>query len=159
MVTSRNKTGILGIMPYPLTAAYNGSKAALAQYSETLRLELEPLGIRVVTAVTGQVTTNLPVAPKLEESSIYKPLEPTLHERSKVHKGIKAKSPKHEFVKTTNNTATEKSMSPETYASALVKHVSGSSPKPWFWKGTNSTVTWIVSTFAPKTAFVSYRSL
>ena len=47
-------------------------------------------------------------------------------------------------------------MSPEIYAAALVKHVTGSSPNPWFWKGTNATVTWIVSTFAYKTAFVSY---
>lgn len=49
-------------------------------------------------------------------------------------------------------------MSPETYAAALVNHVIGSSPGPWFWKGTNATVTWIVSTFAPKTAFVSPAS-
>lgn len=86
-MTFEEITGILGIMPYPLTAAYNGSKAALAQYSETLRLELEPLGVHVVTAVTGQVITNLPVAPKLSDQSVYKPLEPTLRRRAKVHKG------------------------------------------------------------------------
>jgi len=79
--------GILGIMPYPVTAAYNGSKAALAQYSETLRLELEPLNIKVVTVVTGQVRTNLPSIPKLDETSIYKPLERALRERTQAHKG------------------------------------------------------------------------
>jgi len=120
-------------MPYPMTAAYNGSKAALGQWSETLRLELEPLNIKVVTVVTGQVGTNLPTPSKLEDSSIYKPLEPALRDRAKTHK--------------------EKSMSPETYATAVVKHVTASSPSPWFWKGTNSTVTWVVSTFAHKTAF------
>ena len=50
-------------------------------------------------------------------------------------------------------------MSPETYAAMVVKHVTASSPKPWFWKGTNSAVTWVVSTFAYKTAFVSSISL
>jgi len=74
-------------MPYPLTAAYNGSKAALAQYSETLRLELEPLKIKVVTAVTGQVGSNLPTPPHLTETSIYKPLEPALAARTKAHQG------------------------------------------------------------------------
>ena len=74
-------------MPYPMTAAYNSSKAALAQWSETLRLELEPLGIRVVTVVTGQVGSNLPNAPKFESDSIYKPLEAQLAERAKAHKG------------------------------------------------------------------------
>lgn len=49
-------------------------------------------------------------------------------------------------------------MSPEIYAAALVTHVTGHSPSPWFWKGTNVTVTWIISTFAPKRAFVSYGS-
>jgi 1-acylglycerone phosphate reductase len=74
-------------MPYPLAAAYNGSKAALAQYSETLRLELEPLQIKVVTVVTGQVASNLPILPQLQETSIYKPLEAALRERTKTHRG------------------------------------------------------------------------
>lgn len=74
-------------MPYPLSAAYNGSKAALAQYSETLRLELEPLKIKVVTVVTGQVASNLPTLPSLDETSIYKPLERALEARTKVHQG------------------------------------------------------------------------
>lgn len=79
--------GILGIMPYPLTAVYNGSKAALAQYSETLRLELEPLKIKVVTVVTGQVGSNLPTIPHLGETSIYKSLGPALAARTKTHQG------------------------------------------------------------------------
>lgn len=74
-------------MPYPFMSAYNASKAALTQYSETLRLELEPIGIKVVTVVTGQVSTNLVALPTLEEKSIYKPLEPTLQERAKAHLG------------------------------------------------------------------------
>ncbi|KAJ5460082.1 uncharacterized protein N7458_001634 [Penicillium daleae] len=130
-----NIGSILGIMPYPFMSAYNASKAALAQYSETLRLELEPIGIKVVTVVTGQVSTNIVALPTLEEKSIYKPLEPTLQERAKAH--------------------IEKGMDADSYANAVVNHVTASSTKPWFWKGTNSTVTWFVSTFAPKTAFDS----
>ncbi|KAK9326685.1 hypothetical protein V1520DRAFT_284770 [Lipomyces starkeyi] len=129
-----NIGSILGIIPYPFTSAYNASKAALAQYSETLRLELEPTGIKVVTVVTGQVRTNLVALPTLEETSIYKPLEPALRDRAKAH--------------------IENSMDSETYAVALVNHVTASYPKPWLWKGTNSMVTWVVSTFAHKTAFV-----
>lgn len=74
-------------MPYPLTSAYNASKAALAQYSETLRLELEPLKIKVVTVVAGQVSTNLPALPVLPEKSIYKPIQSALNDRAKVHMG------------------------------------------------------------------------
>lgn len=71
-----------------MTAAYNGSKAALAQWSETLRLELEPLDIKVVTVVTGQVGSNLPHPPKLRDDSVYKPVEAALAERAKGHKGV-----------------------------------------------------------------------
>jgi 1-acylglycerone phosphate reductase len=80
--------GITGIMPFAMTAAYNGSKAALAQWSETLRLELEPLDIKVVTVITGQVGSNLPNPPKLRNDSIYKPIEAALGERAKGHKGM-----------------------------------------------------------------------
>jgi 1-acylglycerone phosphate reductase len=70
-------------MPHPMTAAYNASKAALSQYSNTLRLELEPFDVRVVELVTGRVGSPLIAIPQLPESSIYKPLEPALVKRAK----------------------------------------------------------------------------
>lgn len=42
-----------------ITAVYNASKAALTMFSETLRLELAPLGVRVVSVITGAVDTNI----------------------------------------------------------------------------------------------------
>ncbi|EKG20606.1 hypothetical protein MPH_02133 [Macrophomina phaseolina MS6] len=42
-----------------LTGLYSASKSALQSLSETLRLELQPLGVRVVTAVTGSVKSNV----------------------------------------------------------------------------------------------------
>lgn len=70
-------------MPQPFTAAYNASKAALAQYSNTLRLELEPMDITVIELVTGRVSTGLIPIPTLSDTSIYKPLESTLYSRAK----------------------------------------------------------------------------
>lgn len=128
-----NLGSVLGIMPYPFTSAYNGSKAALAQWSETLRIELEPLKIKVMTVVTGQVATNLPQPIVLPESSIYKPIQTQLDQRTKAHM--------------------DKGTTPEVFAAGLLKAIAA--PKPWFWLGTNSTVTWLVSTFAPRTGFVS----
>jgi 1-acylglycerone phosphate reductase len=74
-------------MPYPITSVYNATKAALLQYSETLRLEMEPLGVRVLTALPGQIATNLPQIPHLADTSIYKPLEGALATRAKEHMG------------------------------------------------------------------------
>jgi 1-acylglycerone phosphate reductase len=53
---------------------YAGSKSALATISETLRLEMQPLGVQVVTVITGAVSTKLHInAPDhhLPDSSFY----------------------------------------------------------------------------------------
>jgi 1-acylglycerone phosphate reductase len=71
------------VMPHPFTAAYNASKAAVSQYSNTLRLELEPLGVKVIELVSGRVKTGLITVPTLDSTSIYKDLEPTLQKRAK----------------------------------------------------------------------------
>lgn len=38
---------------------YNSSKAAEAMISESLRIELQPLGVRVLTVMLGQVSTQM----------------------------------------------------------------------------------------------------
>ena len=40
-------------------ASYNASKAALHHYSNTLRAEMKPFGVRVVTVISGEVGTNI----------------------------------------------------------------------------------------------------
>ena len=40
-------------------ASYNASKAALHHYGNTLRAELKPFGVRVVTVISGEVGTNI----------------------------------------------------------------------------------------------------
>jgi 1-acylglycerone phosphate reductase len=70
-------------LAHPFTAAYNASKAAVSQYSNTLRIELEPLGVRVVELVSGRVATGLITVPEISEESVYKPLEETLKARAR----------------------------------------------------------------------------
>ncbi|KAH8846544.1 hypothetical protein MCOR27_002145 [Pyricularia oryzae] len=43
----------------PWGGIYNSSKAAVANLSETLRLEMAPLGVRVITAMVGVVGTKI----------------------------------------------------------------------------------------------------
>ncbi|KAI8819644.1 NADPH-dependent 1-acyldihydroxyacetone phosphate reductase [Fimicolochytrium jonesii] len=50
---------VAGYIPFIFGAAYNASKAALHAYSNTLRLEVGPLGIKVMTIVTGGVGSNI----------------------------------------------------------------------------------------------------
>lgn len=74
---------MVSTMPHAMTAAYNASKAAVSQYTNTLRLELEPVNVKVIELVTGRVRTGLIEVPTLDDASIYKPLEPTLQSRAK----------------------------------------------------------------------------
>jgi 1-acylglycerone phosphate reductase len=54
------QTGSLAaIMPYVWGSLYCASKAALHAYSNTLRVELAPLGVRVITIITGGVKSNI----------------------------------------------------------------------------------------------------
>ncbi|KAF2269837.1 1-acyl dihydroxyacetone phosphate reductase [Lojkania enalia] len=60
-------------------SAYNASKAALSQYSKTLRVELEPFGIEVIEIVTGFVQSNiLHHGLYVPEGSLYLPIKDTV---------------------------------------------------------------------------------
>ncbi|MCJ1430793.1 hypothetical protein MMC27_000143 [Xylographa pallens] len=57
---------------------YSASKAALTIASETLRVEVEPLGVRVITAMIGCVETNIysnNSTFELPAGSLYKPIK------------------------------------------------------------------------------------
>lgn len=73
-----NHTSIGAGMAIPFQATYNASKAAMAMFSDSLRLELQPFDITVVNLKTGSVKTNIinnlrTKQPSLPEGSIYSP--------------------------------------------------------------------------------------
>lgn len=53
-----NFGSIAGIVPITKTAAYSATKAAIIQFSNVLRLELKPFGVKVMTVNPGPVYTN-----------------------------------------------------------------------------------------------------
>lgn len=54
-----NVGSVAAIVPYVFGSVYNASKAALHAFSNTLRLELEPFGVRVLVVVTGGVKSRI----------------------------------------------------------------------------------------------------
>ncbi|KAH7077762.1 hypothetical protein BKA63DRAFT_271518 [Paraphoma chrysanthemicola] len=52
-----NNSSVGGYQPFPFITLYQASKAALTIAGEGWRLELAPLGVRVITLVTGGVAT------------------------------------------------------------------------------------------------------
>ncbi|KAI1284108.1 putative short-chain dehydrogenase/reductase [Xylaria sp. FL0933] len=80
-----NCSSVLWNIPTPWAGLYTTAKAAIKQLSETMRIEMEPLGVRVVTAIIGGVQTNffhnaLNEPFQLPENSYYKPIEKLLED-------------------------------------------------------------------------------
>lgn len=97
-----NTASVLARVPFVFSSAYNASKAAVASYSDTLRNELEPLGIKVVTIFMGEVSTKLmsPDSISFVPGSLYSDALEGARERSRNH--------------------AKNSMSPETFARQVV---------------------------------------
>lgn len=76
MVVNHTSVGVHAALPFQ--AAYNASKAAMAMFSDILRLELQPFDITVVNLKTAGVRTNIVQniqarQPQLPASSIFAP--------------------------------------------------------------------------------------
>ncbi|KAF5579099.1 1-acyldihydroxyacetone-phosphate reductase [Fusarium pseudocircinatum] len=66
-------------VPVVCQSVYNASKAALSQYTKTLRVELRPLSIEVIEVVTGYVRSNiLRDGVLISEDSLYRPIKSTV---------------------------------------------------------------------------------
>ncbi|KAL7625006.1 NADPH-dependent 1-acyl dihydroxyacetone phosphate reductase [Parahypoxylon ruwenzoriense] len=80
-----NICSIAGAVPLAWQGLYNSSKAAMTFISETLKLELAPLGVRVVTAMVGAIGTHLYNRPDfaLPPDSYYKDIETTIRKQSR----------------------------------------------------------------------------
>ncbi|USW48228.1 Putative short-chain dehydrogenase/reductase SDR, NAD(P)-binding domain superfamily [Septoria linicola] len=122
---------LAGIIPYVFGSVYNASKAALHSYSNTLRVELEPFDVRVVTVVTGGVKSNIARTHRtLPEDSIYFPIEKEYTERLT-----------HSQAQGVPN---------EDYARRVVKQVLTKPKKDHLWEGGKAWLVWFVSNFLPR---------
>jgi 1-acylglycerone phosphate reductase len=111
-----NIGSVAGIIPYIYSSIYNASKAALHAYSDTLRLELEPFGVRVMVAVTGGVQSNIARTERvLPKRSLYTEVEDFFEKRVKhSQKGA---------------------MDTSEYARGVVKEALRKEPGKWVWRG------------------------
>ena len=120
---------------YP--GVYNASKSALIQASEAWRMELAPLGVHVITLLTGGVSTNFlaNLAPlELPDDSYYLPVKDIIEEKTdEVLFGV----------------------SPETFAQDVVRHVErGATGKIWVGGGVGTGRAMLLS-LMPQCAVVS----
>ncbi|KPA37274.1 oxidoreductase [Fusarium langsethiae] len=129
-----NVASVLARLHQPFSSAYNATKAAVVAYSDTLRLEVQPLGLKVVTLYMGEVSTPLMATDNINfgPESIYRDAEDAIKQRTITH--------------------LDKTMSPEQFAREVVSEIIGGK-KPFLWKGSNAFIVWLLNAFGPRTVF------
>jgi 1-acylglycerone phosphate reductase len=132
---------VAGLMPYAWGAPYNASKAALHAYSDTLRVELAPLGVRVINVVTGGVKSNIARTHRtLPPDSYNQPIAED-YERRLTH-------------------SQQLGMDTEQYARSCVRQVlSGDGllmKQRWIWEGKMSWIVWFAWSYLPTAVFDFY---
>ena len=121
-----------------LAAFYNASKAAVRAYGESLRLEMAPFGVKVITIMTGIVST------KFFENCD----DGRLPDKSRY---IGASNVISDMA---NGSLINDCMTPEEYAKRVVNDIlSGASGS--IWRGTMASKAWVMNTFFPSWLLVS----
>ena len=126
-----NISSVSGVLPTPFAGAYCSTKAALTALSDSLRMELAPLGIKVITVQPGGIKSNLSINADKE-----------LERFKKTPYG-----PIQNFIVARANASQENATPAETFAKELVdKLVLGKTPK-FIRLGKDSTLLPLIARF------------
>lgn len=121
---------LAGVMPYVFGSVYCASKAALHAYTNTLRLELKPFGVRVVNVVTGGVKSRIARTVRLlRDDSIYLPVRRDFEKRLTHSQSL--------------------GMETERYARSVVGQLIGWRRKTTIWEGSKSWLVWWLTGYMP----------
>lgn len=122
---------------------YGGSKAAIDMIGETLRLELAPFDVKVITCVTGAIQTNIMTNSEkhdLPSGSLYAPVAEKIYERAR------------------GDDIKDQRSSSEDFAERLVRDVLGGATGKVY-RGKFSSLTRFTTTFLPTSILVSVDSV
>ncbi|KAF2723354.1 IBR finger domain protein [Polychaeton citri CBS 116435] len=127
-----NHTSIGAGSAIPFQATYNASKAAMAMFSDTLRLELQPFRVSVVELRTGGVKTNIAKSmqaknPQLPEDSIYSPAKEVVERALRI-----------EYFQ-------DMGITPEQWAKGVVADLLKAIPPSFIWRGESAWLGWFGS--------------
>lgn len=130
-----NISSLSSVTPYVFGSVYCASKAAVVGYSRTLRMELAPLGVRVMVSMTGTVKSNTASQPLrgLPENSLYSRAKEIFEWRIVFSQNVST-FPTETFAKKLVND----SLRPEV--PAILRRWFG---RPdWFWSGGKANLVW-----------------
>ncbi|KAI2827598.1 hypothetical protein CBS147343_4924 [Aspergillus niger] len=128
-----NISSVGAVVPTPWIGIYSSSKSALSNLSETLRLEVAPLGVSVATLMIGTVTTPFHAnEPRftLPPNSRYAAIAETISRWA-------------------SGEASPKGCSAQELADLILPDVLGTTGHGMFWRGPNSGAVKFVSQWVP----------
>ena len=127
-----NVSSISATMCPPWQGVYAASKAALAAMGAVMRVELAPLGVRVVTVVSGGVDTA-----SVREGGARPGSVPADSFYGELARSIES----NEQARSIQGTA------PATYAAQVAGDLLSASPGPMVWRGAFSWLAWVFTWF------------
>jgi len=96
-----NISSVSGVLPTPFAGAYCSTKAALTAFSDSLRMELAPFGVQVITVQPGGIKSNLSVNADRElerfRKTLYGPIQDFIVARA--HASQEKATPAKDFAK------------------------------------------------------------
>ncbi|KAH8156817.1 hypothetical protein CIB48_g11431 [Xylaria polymorpha] len=107
--------------------------AALHHWGNTLRVEMKPLGVRVVNIISGEIGTNIlkrDMGRQLPEGSLYRPLQANFADHCN---------------------RTPKTTPRRVYAANVVAEVVKKNPAAWFWTGETTLTVRLCDALLPRT--------
>jgi 1-acylglycerone phosphate reductase len=128
-----NHTSVASVISTPFTAVYGASKAALAQMTWNLRIELEPFNIKVVDLKTGSthsnITSQADQTSTIPKTSLYYPAHEWLDEIFSGRLFMKDAYPAH------------------VWAEKVVSELSKRNPPAEIWVGAFAKLVWWAQSF------------
>lgn len=126
-----NNTSVASTMGLPFQGTYSASKAAIAMFSDALRLEMQPFGVTVIDLKTAAVQSNFfenhkkQIGSSLPEDSIYAPAKAAAE---KIMSG--------DMMSSTG-------MPSPLWADQVVKDLLKKKPSPKIWRGAQAMLSWL----------------
>ncbi|KAG6003792.1 hypothetical protein E4U43_000861 [Claviceps pusilla] len=155
-----NIGSVAPIMPLVYSSAYNATKAALHAYGDSLHMELKPLGVDVLTIITGGVKSNIGKEPHLHSCRLLKShyfvimlMRPRMRTVRETNASLPENSrylPVKDYWLRRVTLSQEGAMQTDEYARGVVRAIEKKKRPLWLWRGGSAWLCFFLYYLTPR---------